>query len=140
MRIIKHTIKTKATPSQVWKVWEDVDGWKHWDPEIELSQIDGPFQSGTTGTTKFVGTPVFKTRLTAVEVEKLVVQEAYLSGARVVSYQSMRHINGETEVTFEVKIQGPLSLFFSLALGRFIKKKIPPEMEEMNRRALAVVS
>lgn len=78
MRIVKHTVETKAKPIQIWKVWEDAESWKTWDEQIELSRIDGPFQTGTTGCTKFVGTPLFKTLLTRVEPHKLVVQEAYL--------------------------------------------------------------
>jgi hypothetical protein len=135
MFIIKHTVETKATPIQIWKIWEDVENWKSWDQEIELSQIDGSFQAGTTGSTKFVGTPLFKTLLTQVEPHKLVVQEAYLSFAKVVSYQSMRQVDGKTEMTFQVEIRGPLSLFYACILGRFIKKKIPTEMEEMLKRA-----
>jgi hypothetical protein len=138
MHIIKHTVETKATPMQIWRVWQDVENWKNWDQEIELSQIDGPFQTGTTGSTKFVGTPLFKTLLTQVEPLKSVVQEAYLSFAKVISYQSMSQVAGKTQVTFQVEIRGPLSFFFACMLGRFIKNKIPMEMEEMIKRALVI--
>lgn len=138
MRIIKHTLETKATPTQIWKIWEDVDNWKTWDREIELSRIDGPFQTGTTGSTKFRGTPVFKTLLTHVEPHKLVVQEAYLTFAKVVSYQSMSQVAGKTQVIFQVEIKGPLSFFYACMIGRFIKKKIPTEMQEMLKRVQAV--
>lgn len=138
MRIIKHTVETKATPIQIWKIWEDVENWKTWDQEIELSRLDGPFQSGTTGCTKFVGTPLFKTLLTKVELHKLVIQEAYLFCAKVVSYQSMRQVGDKTEVTFQVEIRGLLSLFYACMLRRFIQKKIPPEMELMLKRIHAL--
>ncbi len=134
MLIVKHTIETEATPIQIWKIWEDAENWKTWDREIELSRLDGPFQAGTTGCTKFVGTPLIKTLLTQVEPHKLVIQEAYLSFAKVISHQSMDHIAGKTQVTFQVEIRGPLSLFYACILGRFIKKKIPAEMEEMIKR------
>lgn len=134
MHIIKHTVETTAPPIQIWKIWQDVENWKNWDTEIESSRIDGPFQAGTTGCTKFIGTPLFKTLLTQVEPHKLVVQEAYLSFAKVVSYQSMKQVNGKTEVTFQVEIRGPLSFFYACILRRFIKKKIPAEMEEMLKR------
>lgn len=138
MHIVKHTIETKATPIQIWRVWQDVENWKNWDQEIELSRIDGPFQAGTTGCSKFVGTPLFKTLLTQVEPLKLVVQEAYLSFAKVISYQSMSQVAGKTQVTFQVEIRGPLSFFYACMLGRFIKKKIPIEMEGMIKRALVI--
>jgi len=136
MFIVKHTVETKATPMQIWRIWQDVENWKTWDQQIELSRIDGPFQAGTTGHTKFIGTPLFKTLLTQVEPLKLVVQEAYLSFAKVISYQSMSQVAGKTQVTFLVEIRGPLFLFYACMLGRFIKKKIPQEMEEMLKRAL----
>lgn len=134
MFIIKHTVETKATPMQVWNIWQDVENWKTWDEQIELSRIDGPFQAGTTGCTKFVGTPLFKTLLTQVEPYKLVIQETYLSFAKVISYQTMKQVDGKTEVTFQVEIRGPLSLFYTCLSSRFIKKKIPAEMEEMLKR------
>ncbi len=137
MRIVKHTIVTKASPIQIWKIWEDAENWKTWDEQIELSRIDGPFQTGTTGCTKFVGTPLFKTLLIQVEPYKLVAQEAYLSFAKVISYQSMRQVDDKTEVTFQVEIRGPLSLFYACMLRRFIKKKIPQEMELMLKRVHA---
>ena len=136
MEIIEHTIETKATPTQIWKVWEDVNNWKTWDLDIEFSRIDGPFQSGTTGSTKFIKTHPFKTKLTKVEPHQLVVQEAYVLLAKVVSYQSMRSLNGNTQVTFRVEIRGPFAFLYACIIGRFIKKKIPKEMEEMVKRAL----
>lgn len=136
MLITKHTIETKATPKQIWKLWEDAESWKTWDRDIEFSQIDGPFQTGTPGSTKFKTTPPFKTLLTEVVLLKLVVQEAYLAFAKVISTQSMTQFAGTTRVTFTVEIRGPLSLFYACFIGRFIKKKIPPEMEEMLKRAL----
>lgn len=138
MLIIKHTIETDATPVQIWKVWEDVDNWKKWDREIELSRLDGPFQTGTTGCTKFVKTPPLKTLLKQVEPLRLVVQESYLAFATVISYQSMSQVAGKTRITFQVEIRGLLSIFFACILGRFIKKKIPEEMEEMLKRVVAV--
>jgi hypothetical protein len=134
MFIVKHSVETKATPMEIWRIWQDVENWKTWDEQIEFSRIDGPFQTGTTGCTKFIGTPIFKTLLTQVEPYKLVVQEAYLSFAKVVSFQSMRQVHDKTEVTFQVEIKGPLSLFYACMIGRFIKKKIPQEMEEMLKR------
>lgn len=138
MLIIKHTVETKAPPLQIWKVWEDAENWKTWDQEIEFSRLDGPFRAGTTGCTKFVGTPPIKTLLTQVEPHKLVVQESRLSFAKVISTQSMTRTGDKTEVIFQVEIRGFLSLFYACILGRFIKKKIPAEMEAMLKRVKAI--
>lgn len=136
MRIITRTIETEATPIQIWKVWEDVENWKTWDQEVEFSYIDGPFQAGTTGRTKFIKTPSFKTLLTKVEPLKSVVQEAYINSfAKVISHQLMERVGNKTQVTFRIEIRGPLAFLFACFCRRFIQKKLPSEMEEMVRRA-----
>ena len=88
--------------------------------------------------TTFDNISLFKTLLTRVEPTKLVVQEAYLTFAKVISYQSMRQIGDKTEVTFQVEVRGLLSLFYAWMLRRFIKKKIPIEMELMLKKAEAL--
>jgi Polyketide cyclase / dehydrase and lipid transport len=134
MFIVKHSVDTKASPKQIWRIWEDAENWKTWDEQIEFSGIDGPFQTGTTGFTKFRGTPLFKTRLTLVEPYQLVVQETYLTFAKVVSTQSMSQAAGITRVTFQVEIRGLLSFFYGCMIRGSIRKKIPLEMEEMLKR------
>ncbi len=136
MLIVKHTVETKAAPIQIWKLWEDVENWKKWDTNIDFSRIDGPFQTGTTGCTKFLGNPPFKTLLSQVEPLKLVVQETYLSYATAICYQSMSQVEGITRVTFQVEIRGPMSFLYAFLLGRSIKKKIPREMGEMLKMLL----
>jgi len=49
MLIIRHTVETTATPTQIWQVWQDVENWNSWDHETESSRLDGPFQAGITG-------------------------------------------------------------------------------------------
>lgn len=135
MLIIKHTVETTATPTQIWQVWQDVENWKDWDHELESSRLDGPFQTGTSGWLKPIGGPLLKTLLTYVEPFKMFVQEAKLFLAKVVMIHSISQVAGKTQVTFQTEIRGPLALFFVCLLGRSIKKKIPIEMEEMLKKA-----
>src|SRR5271170_6347133 len=112
MLVIKHTVETTATPIQIWRVWEDVERWESWDHEIELSRLDGPFQTGTTGYLKPKGGPLLKTLITHVEPFKMFVQEAKLFLAKTVMTQSITKVAGKTQVTFQNEIQGPLALFY----------------------------
>ena len=139
MKIIEHSIRTEISPEIIWKLWEDVEGWKTWDEEIEFSRIDGPFQSGTTGETKFKSTPACKTLLTQVEPLKLVVQEASVAGAKIVSYQIMKRDGDITHVTFRVEVEGKISPLYLLPISGFIKKKVPVEMEKMLEIAAELV-
>ena len=40
---------TSASPDAVWKIWSDTTTWPTWNPDVRSISLDGPFQSGTTG-------------------------------------------------------------------------------------------
>ncbi|MES2345792.1 MAG: SRPBCC family protein [Chlamydiota bacterium] len=134
MLIIKYTMETKAAPSQIWRVLQDVENWNSWDYGLELSRLDGPFQTGTSGYLKPKEGPLLKTLLTHVDPFKMFVQEAKLFLAKCVMTHSIDQVVGKTQVTFQTEIRGPLAFFFACLIGPSIKKKIPLEMEEMLKR------
>jgi hypothetical protein len=138
MLIIKHTVETRATPAQIWQVWQDVENWNSWDHDLESSHLDGPFQAGTTGMLKFKGESSFTTVLKQVDPYKIFVQEAKLTFAKVVMTHSIEQIGGTTFVTFQTEIRGPLALLFVCLIGSSIKKKIPLEMAQMLKKAEAL--
>jgi hypothetical protein len=66
MFTIQHTEETQASAAHIWRIWSDVKNWHTWDHGIEFSKINGPFQTGTTGTLKPKGGPLVHTKLTQV--------------------------------------------------------------------------
>ncbi|MBY0353270.1 SRPBCC family protein [Candidatus Babeliales bacterium] len=135
MLIIKNTIETTATPSQIWHIWQDIATWNTWDHDLEFSTLNGPFTTGTTGTLKFKTGPLLQTKLAKVEPMHLFVQEANVPLARFVMSHFVTERNGKSTVTFKTEIRGPLALFWALLMGKGIKKKIPIEMAAMIKKA-----
>jgi Polyketide cyclase / dehydrase and lipid transport len=43
------SLETSAAPSEVWRVWSDVNSWPEWNPDMKESRLDGPLQLGTRG-------------------------------------------------------------------------------------------
>lgn len=138
MLIIKHTVETTATPARIWQVLQDVENWNSWDPETESSRINGPFMTGTRGWLKPKNGPLLKTLLTHVEPYKMFVQEAELLLAKAVMTHVINQVDGKTYVTFQTEIKGPLAFLFVWKIGSSIRKKIPVEMEEMLKKAIAL--
>ena len=134
IEIIKHTIKTTATPAQIWAVWQEVERWVSWDHNIELCELDGPFQSGTTGRLKMRNSPLFQIVTTSVEPYKMFIQETKLFLAKNISKHFITQLDGTTLVTFQNEMHGPLALFYTFLIGSSIRKKIPVEMEEMLKK------
>jgi hypothetical protein len=42
-------ILIKSSPEKIFPLYEDVNNWSSWDPEIKESSLDGEFKVGTTG-------------------------------------------------------------------------------------------
>jgi hypothetical protein len=135
MLIITHTVETTASLSAIWKTWEDVSSWNTWDPCIESSTINGPFQAGTTGTLKLKKGSTLHTRLTQVEPMKMFVDEAKLPLTRIIVTHSLTKSGGKTCVTHKIEMKGLLSFLFAFLVGRDMKKKLPEEMMTMVRNA-----
>lgn len=133
--IIKHTVETKASPEAIWEIWQDVASWNTWDHGIEFSTINGSFKEGTTGTLKPKGGPLVRTKLTVVEPKKLFIDEAKLPFARIIVLHFLIESNGKTYVTHQIEMTGPLAFFFSIVIGRKMRKNLPQEMASMIKKA-----
>lgn len=135
MLIVKHTVETTASPEAIWEIWQDVTNWNTWDHGIEFSTINGPFKAGTTGTLKPKGGPLVHTKITAVEPNKMFVDEAKLPLARIIVSHFLTKSNGRTQVTHKIEMTGPLAFFFAIVIGRNMKKNLPQEMTAMIKKA-----
>lgn len=138
MHIITHTVKTKASPQAVWHIWQDVTQWNTWDPGIEFSTLNGPFQTGTKGTLKPKGASLVQTQLTLVEPFTRFIDEAKLplSCIRVTHFLTQKQ--GLTHVTHQIEMKGPLAFFFAFVIGRGMKKNLPHEMQALIKKAEAL--
>jgi carbon monoxide dehydrogenase subunit G len=135
MLIITHTVETSCPPAAVWHIWQDVRNWNTWDPGIEYSTLNGPFQTGTTGTLKPKGGPLVKTLLTRVEPMHMFVDEAKLPLTKIIVTHSMKQVEGKTHVTHHIEMKGALAFLFAYLIGRNMKKNLPQEMLEMVKKA-----
>lgn len=135
MLITKHTIKTSTSPEAIWEVWQDVTNWSTWDHSVEFSTLDGPFKAGTTGTLKPKGGPLVHTKLDRVEPKKMFICEAKLPLANIKTSHFLSESNGQTEVTHQIEMSGPLAFFFAFVIGRNMKKNLPQEMMAMIKKA-----
>lgn len=109
--------------------------WPTWDHGLEFSKIDGPFQTGTTGTLKPRGGPLVKTKLTRIEPMKTFVDEAKLTLARIIVSHSLTTSEGKTQVTHQIEMKGLFAFLFAYLIGRNMKKNLPQEMQAMVKKA-----
>src|SRR5579862_4145871 len=50
MAMHQRSMETSAAAEAVWRIWSDTGTWPQWNPMVRAISLDGPFQSGTSGT------------------------------------------------------------------------------------------
>ncbi|HEY9470051.1 MAG TPA: SRPBCC family protein [Propionibacteriaceae bacterium] len=103
-----HSVETEVRPEAIWALYEDVTTWPSWDSQAERIIRDGPFQTGTTGTMKFVGQEPLAYRLAKVETPREFVDETS-AGPLVVRVSHLLEPlpDGRTRLTYSAEIDGP---------------------------------
>lgn len=81
------------------------------------------------------GGPLVHTKITAVEPKKLFIDESQLPLARIIVSHFLAESNGNTHVTHQIEMTGPLAFFFVLVIVRNMKKNLPQVMAAMIKKA-----
>jgi hypothetical protein len=132
MHVITVTRRTAARTGAIWELWADVQNRARWDDSLERITIDGPFRSGATGVVKLKGQPERR-----FEVLDCVPLQAYTDrfflpmGSRMDWNHSVRDVDGEREVTFDITVSGPTSPILGLVLKRILGRELPPAVDKL---------
>lgn len=102
-----HSIETTATPEAVFRLFEDVAGWKAWNEGIELVELEGPFEGGTWFTMKPPGQDALRCRLVEVKKNLGFVDETAVGDLVVrVAHRIERGDAGRTRITYSIEAVG----------------------------------
>lgn len=135
MLIVKHSLITKASPEDIWNLWQDARNWNSWDNNTEYYFLEGPFQEGSKGVWKPKEASPIALTLTHIEPLKLYVGEVKLFLALLISSHYLNKLDGKTQVTQQFEIKGPLSFLYAYHLGSKLKKDLLLEMESLVKKA-----
>jgi hypothetical protein len=136
MWIVYEKIKIKSTPSTIWHYWSDVENWKKWDPDIQWSSINGPFEVGTTGQLKPQKGPKASFIITELISHKKFIDQSKLP---FTSLTFIHEIEEETSdfvtVTHGIQFTGLLSPLFSKLIGKSLAKGLPVSLQKLKELA-----
>ncbi len=114
-----------AQPEKIFSLYENVEGWASWDPEVRSSSIDGQFEAGTKGKLQPSRGPE-----AYIEILEVVKNRSFTVVSRlplcIMSFEHELLPRGdETEVVHRVLFSGLLSPLFGRLIGRGIAKGLP---------------
>ena len=104
----EYSIETSASPATIWRLFQDVAGWKSWNAGIEEISIAGAFAEGMEFTMKPPGQAAFTSRLVRVRENELFEDETIVDGIRVVVAHRLARIGTTlTRITYAANVSGP---------------------------------
>lgn len=132
MHVITVTRKTTAEPQAIWELWADVPNRTRWDESLEHIRLEGPFQSGATGTVKLKGQPERKFEVLHCEPLQAYTDRFFLpTGGKMDWAHTIREVDHEREVTFDVSVIGPTSPLLGLVLRKILRRELPPTVDKL---------
>lgn len=104
----EHAIETTASPTAIWRRWEDVASWKQWNAGVQDIQLKGAFATGTWFDMTLPDGEVVSSRLDDVRRLDRFVDETLVGELRVrVSHRIVPLAGGRTQIVYAVDARGP---------------------------------
>ena len=113
-----HSEPSSAEPAAIWALWEDPDRWADWNEQIVRAELDGELRVGAEARIRFRRGGTVKFKVVALEPQRLFVDEARFPGARLGHEHRLKPTTRGCEIAHRLYVEGPLSGFWSLMLGR----------------------
>lgn len=119
----------------VWSLWEDVNNWTQWDPDIEYAKMTEPFQAGSHFVFKPKGAGEVKIQLVEVEKFKKFTDNFKFIGAQLFGTHEMEETHEGLKMTTTVKVTGPLRFIWVKLVATGIVDTIPEQMDSLIKLA-----
>jgi len=131
----EHKISINASAANIFAIYENVDAWSSWDPDVKSASIDGLFEAGAMGKLKPINGPESKILLTEVVKDKLFTVTSRLPLCKM-TFEHVLEPNGkDTAVLHKVSFTGLLSPIFGRLIGTGISKGLPYTLRELKLAA-----
>ena len=126
------SIDVAAAPSQLWRLFADVEGWPHWNTGIERITLHGDFAAGNTFRMQPPGEEAFTSTLRAVQEDVGFTDETVIGETCVVVHHTLQPLpDGGTRVIYRTEVSGP----DAAAFGAMVTADFPDVLAGLKRLA-----
>jgi uncharacterized protein YndB with AHSA1/START domain len=126
MATYERSRETSAPPDRVWQMWSDTSTWPQWNPDVRAITLDGPFDTGTSGSMT-TGRGTHKIRLDAVVAGRsfdLVTSPVPATAFRF--HCEITPSGSGSRISQSVSMSGLLAPIFAPMMGSRIAKSFEP--------------
>jgi len=126
------SITINCPNTAIFAIYEDVDSWPLWDPDIEGAGLTGDFAPGSTGWIKPVNSPRLTTLLEEVDRPQRWVASSKLPLVRMRFVHILETLDdNQTKVSHSLELSGLGAGIFALFAGQKISSGFPRVMQSL---------
>lgn len=134
---IEHKTTILATPTVLFRIYEDVANWHTWDPDTKRAYLDGPLQLGSKGKLTPTKGNTVPMKVTEVTKDRSFTVESKIPLFRMVFEHELNSTPSGTEVVHRVTLSGPLLLILGRMLAKQIDAGLPVTLHNLKQLAEA---
>jgi len=129
-------ITINASASEIFSVYENVENWSDWDPDVKASSIDGNFETGSKGSIHPTKGPK-----SSVVFSQIVPNESFTVDSNLplcslrFEHELLVNDSNSTEAIHRVTFRGFLSPVFGRIIGSQIRKGMPHTLLGLKNKA-----
>ena len=124
-----HTIVTHdVTPTQLWKLFSDVNNWHTWDGGLEFARLEGQFEKGNYFTLRPKGGPTVKVYLLETQPDTHFLDVTRFPLARMYDSHTFTTTPEGLRITNTITVKGPLGFLWRKLVAQKIADSMPSDM------------
>ena len=123
------TIVSNILPSEIWKIWSDINMRPHWDDDTEWAKIEGPFQKNAIFYMKVKNGPKLKMIISECIPNKRFTDTYYFLFSRLDGVHEMEETSNGLRITTTMKLTGPLRWLWRKLVVEKIILTLPHQTE-----------
>lgn len=132
MWTFEHSVACRASRDFAWRFWTEVSNWSVVDSSVEAATLNGPFQSGTTGTTKPRGGAPIQWQLAEVHEGSSAVVLILVPGAALrFAWKFDDSGAGATRLTQRASIEGEKAQDYMATVAPELERNMPQGMRKL---------
>jgi hypothetical protein len=126
---ITHSVETNASPAFAWNFWTDIANWD--DPPAKFA-LDGPFATGSRGTTRLPGQEPLRWFIQVVTPPNAATIEMSLDGASLSFHWRFEGLaEGRTRLTQRIVLHGEKAERYLSQVKAAYSANLPGGMNKM---------
>lgn len=131
MYTFEETLTVSVKAAKIWELYSDVARWPEWNEAINSIELDGPFESGVTGTIQVLIAPPLSFCLENVTLMESFDIVASLGDLKVTMRQRLKDEgDGECTIKHSLIMEGANEAMLN-TIGEMLSANIPDSMNRL---------